>query len=545
MSSAASTSSGTTSLICLVFGLAVAREAIGAERESERGEPRVVRRIGETIGAGRQQTRQAAGQERIARAVRRLRARTARRRARRPRRQHRCRPGLGSKPALGEGARGGVEPVAIAGPGRGGDEPDRNGRMAGVPAGRRSDAWGIRSWFANTGSATSRRRGREPVNHSLGLTLYCSTTSWAGSDGHPSEQAACARITTAIRLSRLGGARGACRLPARRCKTTGLTETTGSIASRSRAPTATGGSEAEVWGERYRKNPNDAEAAIAMRRPCAPPASAPQAAAVLEQATIHNPKNTAVLGAYGRALADTGSLQPGARSAEPRAYARPAGLAHPVGAGRGARPDGPARGSAALLCERAENHAGRAFRAVQSRPVLCAVEESAQGRGDPAARQRAQRASRACGRISRWWSACRAVSPRPRKSRAAICSPEEARGQRRLSAADARAERSSSAARRKRQAADAPLNAGRCTALEPRLRTSALARSRRLICCMTPSRGWRPVRESRRTAPAGRTGSSARSAWAAAPAAFFSASDMRMSRFSCASTRRVCASGVP
>ena len=29
------------------------------------------------------------------------------------------------------------------------------------------------------------------------------------------------------------------------------------------------------------------------------------------------------------------------------------------------------------------------------------------------------------------------------------------------------------------------------------------------------------------------------------PAAFFSASDMRMSRFSCAITRRVCAIGVP
>ena len=32
-----------------------------------------------------------------------------------------------------------------------------------------------------------------------------------------------------------------------------------------------------------------------------------QAAAVLEQASIHNPKNTAVLGAYGRALADIGN----------------------------------------------------------------------------------------------------------------------------------------------------------------------------------------------------------------------------------------------
>jgi Flp pilus assembly protein TadD len=33
-----------------------------------------------------------------------------------------------------------------------------------------------------------------------------------------------------------------------------------------------------------------------------------QTAAVLEQATIHNPKNTMLLGAYGRALADTGAF---------------------------------------------------------------------------------------------------------------------------------------------------------------------------------------------------------------------------------------------
>ena len=45
-------------------------------------------------------------------------------------------------------------------------------------------------------------------------------------------------------------------------------------------------------------------------------------------------------------------LQTGARRARPRAYARPAGLAHPQRARRGARPDGPPRGGATPLFER-------------------------------------------------------------------------------------------------------------------------------------------------------------------------------------------------
>ena len=46
--------------------LAVAAEAIAAERKGQRGEPRIVRRVGEAIGARRQQARQRAGPERIA-----------------------------------------------------------------------------------------------------------------------------------------------------------------------------------------------------------------------------------------------------------------------------------------------------------------------------------------------------------------------------------------------------------------------------------------------------------------------------------------------
>ena len=49
------------------FCLAVAAEAVAAEREGERGEARVMRRVGEAIDAGRQQAGQGAGPERVAR----------------------------------------------------------------------------------------------------------------------------------------------------------------------------------------------------------------------------------------------------------------------------------------------------------------------------------------------------------------------------------------------------------------------------------------------------------------------------------------------
>ena len=47
------------------FGLAVAREAVGAEREGERRKPRVVRLVGEAIDAVRQLLRQPAGKEQV------------------------------------------------------------------------------------------------------------------------------------------------------------------------------------------------------------------------------------------------------------------------------------------------------------------------------------------------------------------------------------------------------------------------------------------------------------------------------------------------
>jgi Flp pilus assembly protein TadD len=57
---------------------------------------------------------------------------------------------------------------------------------------------------------------------------------------------------------------------------------------------------------RYRAEPNSGATAIAYARALRAGGQRAQAVAVLQQASIRNPKDQAVLGAYGRALADTG-----------------------------------------------------------------------------------------------------------------------------------------------------------------------------------------------------------------------------------------------
>ena len=94
------------------------------------------------------------------------------------------------------------------------------------------------------------------------------------------------------------------------CQTTSPTETTGSLAL---ASTPHGEADwrhsAEVWGDRYRANPDDPEAAINYAQSLREYGQRSQAVAVLEQAAIHNPKHMGVLGAYGRALADVGNFK--------------------------------------------------------------------------------------------------------------------------------------------------------------------------------------------------------------------------------------------
>lgn len=62
-------------------------------------------------------------------------------------------------------------------------------------------------------------------------------------------------------------------------------------------------------GERYTANPQDAAAALAYADGLRDNGQRAQAAAVLQQSSLHNPYDKRVLGAYGRSLADTGNLQ--------------------------------------------------------------------------------------------------------------------------------------------------------------------------------------------------------------------------------------------
>src|SRR3979490_2601341 len=66
---------------------------------------------------------------------------------------------------------------------------------------------------------------------------------------------------------------------------------------------------ADAWGERYRFNPNDPQAAINYATALRGNGQRSQAVAVVQQASIAHPRNMDVLGAYGRALADVGNYE--------------------------------------------------------------------------------------------------------------------------------------------------------------------------------------------------------------------------------------------
>ncbi|MDE2331844.1 MAG: tetratricopeptide repeat protein [Bradyrhizobium sp.] len=92
------------------------------------------------------------------------------------------------------------------------------------------------------------------------------------------------------------------------CQTT--SDITGSLGSKSVAAADADPRHAvEVYGERYRANPKDADAALAYGQALRATGQRAQAAAVLEQATLGHPGNKALLAAYGRALADNGNFQ--------------------------------------------------------------------------------------------------------------------------------------------------------------------------------------------------------------------------------------------
>jgi Flp pilus assembly protein TadD len=101
---------------------------------------------------------------------------------------------------------------------------------------------------------------------------------------------------TAILAASLGG-----------CQT--MSDVTGAITQRADATPDDPRRAVEVYGERYRANPKDADVALAYGQALRATGQRAQAAAVLEQATIAHPGNKALLAGYGRALADNGNSQ--------------------------------------------------------------------------------------------------------------------------------------------------------------------------------------------------------------------------------------------
>ena len=202
------------------------------------------------------------------------------------------------------------------------------------------------------------------------------------------------------------------------CQTSGLSDITGSIDEK--ADTGRAGDprrDAELYQERYRANPKDADAALKYGKALRASGQRAQAVAVLEQATIAHPGNKLLLAAYGRALADNGNFQ----------------QAFEV-LGRAHSPDDPdwrllsAQGATLDQLGRYEEARqyyssalkivpGPALGAVQSRTVLRAFEGAAEGRGDAAPRPRpcADRSARARQSGAGGWPAG-PLSPRPKRS---------------------------------------------------------------------------------------------------------------------------------
>jgi Flp pilus assembly protein TadD len=99
------------------------------------------------------------------------------------------------------------------------------------------------------------------------------------------------------------------------CQTMQLGETTASTPQVSLPIAATENHSADarrdvdVYGQQYRADPTNLEKAMRYAQALRRAGQRAQAVAVLEKASIENPRNKAVLGAYGRALAEAGNYE--------------------------------------------------------------------------------------------------------------------------------------------------------------------------------------------------------------------------------------------
>jgi Flp pilus assembly protein TadD len=94
------------------------------------------------------------------------------------------------------------------------------------------------------------------------------------------------------------------------CQTSGPSDITGSLGEKTEAsPAAEPRREMDSYRDRYRANPNDADAALQYGKALRAAGQRSQAVAVLEQASIAHPGSKPLLAGYGRALADNGNFQ--------------------------------------------------------------------------------------------------------------------------------------------------------------------------------------------------------------------------------------------
>lgn len=94
------------------------------------------------------------------------------------------------------------------------------------------------------------------------------------------------------------------------CQTDGTPDITGALgekAEKSRAAEPQRG--VEFYRDRFRANPDDADATLQYGKALRAAGQRSQAVAVLEQATIAHPSDKTLLAGYGRALADNGNFQ--------------------------------------------------------------------------------------------------------------------------------------------------------------------------------------------------------------------------------------------
>jgi Flp pilus assembly protein TadD len=85
-------------------------------------------------------------------------------------------------------------------------------------------------------------------------------------------------------------------------------ETTGSIGDLG-AKASPSRKDIEVLAERYNANPGDARTAMAYARVLRATDQTSQASAVLQQAALRNPRDTVILGAYGKSLVEIGRFR--------------------------------------------------------------------------------------------------------------------------------------------------------------------------------------------------------------------------------------------